>query len=127
MVRRYFGSIIYIKVLIIKSGHSFFYGVRFTFSLWATFYFINMIFFKGCQEDMFSCDDSDDDESTGACLPLEKRCDSIRDCRNGKDEVDCNLISDSRHISEVSRVIFILVAGLVTIRYLHFIKPHTRF
>ena len=39
----------------------------------------------GCQEGNFTCDN-------GQCIPMEKRCDQIPDCRDKSDEKGCKLI-----------------------------------
>ena len=36
----------------------------------------------GCSEKEFTC-------GTGACISIEKRCDSVKDCELGSDELDC--------------------------------------
>lgn len=35
-----------------------------------------------CNDDEFKCDEH-------VCLPNSKRCDKVRDCRDGSDERDC--------------------------------------
>lgn len=39
-----------------------------------------------CREDEFKCDDH-------VCLPLSKKCDRARDCRDGTDENNCRKYS----------------------------------
>ena len=49
--------------------------------------------FSGCGIGMFSCGiQSEDSESS--CIPLEKRCDNFNDCVNGRDELECSLITN---------------------------------
>ena len=39
----------------------------------------------GCSENEFTC-------GTGACISMEKRCDSVEDCEYGSDELDCKKV-----------------------------------
>ena len=43
-------------------------------------YFIGL----GCSADTYQCD-------SGACLPIETRCNGLRECPNGSDERNCRM------------------------------------
>ncbi|KAL3276424.1 hypothetical protein HHI36_011809 [Cryptolaemus montrouzieri] len=52
----------------------------------------------GCSEDEISCDDWSRFRK-GTCIPINQRCDGIRQCEvTGKDEDDCSILTD--HIGE---------------------------
>ena len=40
---------------------------------------------SGCKEDQFTCD-------TGHCISLNSRCDTLKNCKDGSDEDNCNVI-----------------------------------
>ena len=50
-----------------------------------------------CPKNSFSCDDwlTYKQETKATCLPMDKRCDNVVDCPNGKDERDCELLVDN--------------------------------
>ncbi|XP_012251446.2 serine protease nudel [Athalia rosae] len=49
----------------------------------------------GCDMHSFSCDDTENSQTWGNCLPLVQRCDGYPQCPNGKDELNCNIITHS--------------------------------
>lgn len=51
-------------------------------------------FLKACPKATFSCDDWKGDEPTVTCVHVLKRCDGIKNCPNGKDELDCSIITN---------------------------------
>ncbi|KAK9881867.1 hypothetical protein WA026_018066 [Henosepilachna vigintioctopunctata] len=52
----------------------------------------------GCAEDEISCDDWSRFRK-GTCVPIEQRCDGVRNCDvTGKDEDDCSILTD--HMGE---------------------------
>lgn len=53
------------------------------------------ISFLGCPVETFSCDDWDNRYNRDNCVPLLQRCDGIKQCSNGKDELDCNILLES--------------------------------
>lgn len=57
-----------------------------------------------CPKKTFSCDNwkPHKQEYSATCVSMEKRCDSVTDCPNGKDEKDCELLADDIYSHEVS-------------------------
>nr|XP_018909286.1 PREDICTED: serine protease nudel [Bemisia tabaci]XP_018909287.1 PREDICTED: serine protease nudel [Bemisia tabaci]XP_018909288.1 PREDICTED: serine protease nudel [Bemisia tabaci] len=49
----------------------------------------------GCARNEFSCDDWNKMNPRGTCVPIEKRCDTVRDCLNGKDEQECSILTET--------------------------------
>ncbi|KOX71108.1 Serine protease nudel [Melipona quadrifasciata] len=48
-----------------------------------------------CPRNTFSCNDWQQQYTTGNCVPFSQRCDGVRQCANGKDEMDCNVLTPS--------------------------------
>lgn len=58
-------------------------------------YLYNLIvntYYSGCSRDRFSCNDANSEALS--CLSLEHRCDGVKDCPNGRDEIDCLIIAE---------------------------------
>ncbi|KAF3426627.1 hypothetical protein E2986_01079 [Frieseomelitta varia] len=52
-------------------------------------------FLFGCPKNTFSCNDWQQQYTTVNCVPFSQRCDGVRQCANGKDETDCNVLTPS--------------------------------
>ena len=66
--------------------------------------------YKAVGKSAFTCDDPADidileDVSELRCIPIERRCDSIIDCSNGRDEVDC----ETEHVGKYSSKLWSLI------------------
>ena len=59
----------------------------------------------GCSSEQFTC-------GNGQCIPLERRCDRRRDCRDGSDEDSCRMC---RIITLATLAFFALPAELVLV------------
>lgn len=60
--------------------------------------------FSDCPRLTFSCDDWTEQGTDITCVPIDKRCDGISDCRNGKDELDCSILLDNLSHTQVNKV-----------------------
>lgn len=49
--------------------------------------------FTGCPENMFVCDT--ENHLATVCFDISNRCDNIHHCRDGKDEKNCEILTDS--------------------------------
>lgn len=65
------------------------------------YFSILYVFFLGCSKKSFSCEDWSHHGLASTCVPLEKRCDNIPDCPNGKDEEKCSVLANSVSNDEV--------------------------
>lgn len=61
------------------------------------------LIFPGCARNEFSCDDWNKMNPRGTCVPIEKRCDTVRDCLNGKDEQECSILTETVEQDQVSQ------------------------
>lgn len=55
----------------------------------------------GCNDNEFSCDDWTERRKKATCVPLKERCDGKPQCRTGKDEMDCSLLTNSINVHQV--------------------------
>lgn len=60
-----------------------------------------MFKFLGCPMESFNCDDWDKRYNSNNCVLLSQRCDGIKHCPNGKDELDCNILLEHMGSNDV--------------------------
>lgn len=67
-----------------------------------TFFILNFVtLIVGCNDNEFSCDDWTERRKKATCVPLKERCDGKPQCRTGKDEMDCSLLTNSINVHQV--------------------------
>lgn len=63
----------------------------------------------------FSCDDWDRRYNDDNCVPLLQRCDGIKQCFNGKDEHNCNILLETSESSNDVITRYFLIIGIYNI------------